>query len=75
MGRQRKTKLAKVRSHLQRGGSITSLQAINKYGATRLAAIIYTLRHEYKMNIVTISVPLQDNHGVYGEYAKYKLVK
>ena len=35
-----------VLEHLQKHGSITSLEAINLYGATRLSSIIYKLKHK-----------------------------
>jgi len=38
------TQIEKVRQHLESGKSITPLQAFNKYGSLRLAAIIYTLK-------------------------------
>lgn len=37
-------KTQKVLEHLQRQGSITSLEAIELYGATRLSGIIYNLK-------------------------------
>lgn len=39
------TKSFLVLRHLQRHGSITSWEAIQEYGATRLSAIIFNLRH------------------------------
>lgn len=45
------SKTEKVLNHLKRNGSITSLEAIYKYKATRLSAIIYTLRHGKGYNI------------------------
>ena len=45
------TKTEKVKIHLEEVGHITSLEAIKEYGATRLSAIIFNLRHKYDMNI------------------------
>lgn len=38
--------LDKVKDHLQSRGSINSLEAIRRYGITRLSAVIYDLRKE-----------------------------
>lgn len=35
-----------ILKHLKDVGDITSWEAIKEYGATRLSAIIYTLKHE-----------------------------
>lgn len=40
------TQLQVVLEHLQKWGSITSLEAIELYGITRLAAIIFLLRKQ-----------------------------
>lgn len=40
----KKTQIEDVLSYLKRYGSITSLKAIEKFGATRLSSIIYDLR-------------------------------
>ena len=39
------TQVGVVREHLERFGSITSLEAIKKYDITRLSAVIYILVH------------------------------
>lgn len=41
------SKTSKVLEHLQRKGTITSLEAFTKYNATRLSAIIFQLRKKY----------------------------
>lgn len=41
----RVTKYDQVKKHLAEHGSITSWEAIDHYGATRLSAIIYRLRN------------------------------
>jgi hypothetical protein len=43
---QYKSQREAVLAHLKEYGSITSIQAIHLYGATRLSAIIYDLRHK-----------------------------
>tara|TARA_R110000787_G_scaffold12075_1_gene39531 strand:+ start:211 stop:489 length:279 start_codon:yes stop_codon:yes gene_type:complete len=39
-----KTQTDAIKWHLKNYGSITSLEAINQYGATRLASIIFNLK-------------------------------
>lgn len=68
-------KTNKVIEHLKLHGSITSLEAIELYGATRLSAIIYNLRYHYNMNIVSERVDFTDRFGSKSSYAKYVLVE
>lgn len=44
------TKTQKVLNHLRENGSITSWEAIQQYGATRLSAIIFNLRKKGNRN-------------------------
>ena len=49
------TKQEKVLTHLQNHGSITPLEALEKYGSFRLGALIFNLRkegHDIETNIV-----------------------
>lgn len=62
-----------VMLHLQEFGSITSWEAIKEYGATRLSAIIYNLRHKYEMNIQNEMIEFTDRFGNKAMYAKYIL--
>ena len=68
-------KTEKVKTHLVNIGHITSLEAIELYGATRLSAIIYNLRYHYGMNIVSERVDFTDRFGSKSSYAKYVLVE
>ena len=65
-------KTEQVLNHLQRYGSITSLDAIGMYGATRLSAIIYNLRKRGYV-IDMIRIPFTDRYGNYSWYGKYIL--
>ena len=65
-------KTIKVKEHLIEIGHITSLEAIQLYGATRLSAIIFNLR-KYGMNIETVMVEFTDRYGSKAQYAKYIL--
>jgi hypothetical protein len=59
-----------ILSHLENGYRITPLNALNKFGCMRLAAIIKTLRNE-GYNIITQIVKSKE-HGK--GYAKYSLI-
>lgn len=62
-----------VLKHLQEYGTIESMQAINQYGATRLAAIIFDLRKRgYVIN--TMMIESTDRNGNPCRYARYVLV-
>lgn len=65
----RVTKTSQVLEHLQSNGSITSWEAINLYGATRLSAIIYNLRKYY--NIESADEPFIDRNGCNSVFSKY----
>jgi hypothetical protein len=56
--KRRNSKSSRVLEHLEKFGSITSWEAIENYGATRLSAIIYNLRDE-GYEIISERVPLQ----------------
>jgi len=66
----RVTKTGQVKAHLKRYGSITSLKAIEKYGATRLSAIIFNLRDK-GWDIKTIDISSKDRNGNKVTFAKY----
>lgn len=61
--------------HLRSNGSITSWEAIKEYGATRLSAIIYNLRHKYEMNITNEEIYFVDRYGTKSSFTKYILNK
>lgn len=63
-----------VLEHLLKKGSITSWDAIKKYGATRLSAIIFNLRKR-GYDIVTLEIDGKDRYGQRCPYAKYILKK
>ena len=69
-----KTQTEDVLAHLQEHGSITSMQAFNEYGATRLSAIIFSLRHQgYKISTELVAVKTRYNRIT--NIAKYTLQK
>lgn len=58
------TKTKAVLQHLEEFGNITSWEAIKEYGATRLSAIIFNLRHRYDMNIENETIDFVDRYGI-----------
>ena len=59
-----------VQMHLIEKGKITSWEAINEYGATRLSDIIYRLRNK-GMNIRNERVNFTDRYGTKSHYDIY----
>jgi len=55
---------------LQEHGSITSLEAIELFGATRLSAIVFNLRRR-GYEITTETLATKDRYGHAVNYAKY----
>lgn len=72
MSEKKTNKHQKVLEHLKEYGSITSLEAIELYGATRLSAIIFNLRKQ-GFDIETIDLPFTDRFGTKSHYGKYVL--
>lgn len=72
MSEKKTNKTEKVLNHLKEYGSITSLEAIELYGATRLSAIIFNLRKR-GFDIDTIDLPFTDRFGTKSTYGKYVL--
>ena len=67
-----KSQTEAVLEHLKKHGSITSIQAIRKYGATRLSSIIYKLRHR-GYQITTETLVVKTRYGHKSRPAKYIL--
>lgn len=65
-------KTALVLKHLKERGSITSWEAINEYGVTRLSAVIFNLRKVY--HIDSISQECTDRFGNTARFTKYIFV-
>ena len=64
-----------VKNHLENYGKISSFEAFTLYGATRLSAIIYNLRHNYGMNIKNESNKTKDRFGHICYYDTYVFEK
>lgn len=71
----RKTnQLELIKRHLDKKGHITSWEAIERYGCTRLSAKIYDLRNSGTL-IKTESVTTKNRYGQTVTYAKYIKIK
>ena len=65
------TQIAHVLQHLKDHGAITSNEAIKLYGATRLSAIIFILRHDYHYDIETEWLEGTTRYGRKTKYGNY----
>lgn len=69
---EKNTQRSAVLAHLQNHGSITSMEAFERYGATRLSAIIYVLRHQ-GYDIVAETIRFKTRYGTNANVARYTL--
>jgi hypothetical protein len=70
--KMRVTKTSQIHNHLLAKKSITSLQAIEMFGATRLSAVIFNLRKR-GFDISTTDVTTLDRNNNKVTFAKYYL--
>lgn len=63
------TKSNEVLRHLKNNKTITSMEAIELYGATRLSAIIFNLRKHYDIDMIWMDGI--DRYGNSMRYGKY----
>lgn len=68
----RKTQTSAVLEWLQAGESITSMQAFEMFGATRLSAIVFNLRKR-SYDICAENVQVKNRFGQTVSIAKYTL--
>lgn len=68
------TKTNQVRDYLEEHGSITSWDAIQLFRATRLSAIIFTLRKKGYLIEDEWQISIDEN-GRTSRYVKYNLIK
>lgn len=73
-GNNIQTQTSEVLKHLKKYRSITSMEAINKFGATRLSSIIFRLRKR-GYDIRTVMCNTTTRYGDDAAYAKYTYVK
>lgn len=70
------TQTTEVKKYLEtHKKGITSMEAFERYGATRLASIIYELRYRHHMDIETDMVTVKTRYGNSVPVARYRLVK
>jgi vacuolar-type H+-ATPase subunit I/STV1 len=72
---KRNTYTYQVMKWLESGKSITSKQAIDSLGCTRLSAVIFNLINIHEMPITKDMVPVKNRNGRWVEVAKYYLSK
>lgn len=70
----RPTQMSEILAYMQAGNRITSMQAIEMFGATRLSAIIFDLR-KAGYNIITHDRVGKNRYGGTVTYAEYELIK
>lgn len=71
---QKNTYTYQVMQWLKAGLSITSKQAIDEFGCTRLSAVIFRLRNDYGMPIKESLISVKNRNGRNVKVAKYALV-
>lgn len=71
----RNTYTYQVMKWLQSGKSITSKQAFDELGCTRLSAVIFRLINEYDMPITKDMIVVKNRNGRFVEVAKYYLAQ
>lgn len=69
-----KSQISDIIHHLRKYKSITSMEAIRRYGATRLSGIIYLLK-ERGFEIETEMVETKNRYGHVTRIAVYHLIK
>lgn len=70
----KKSQISDIIEHLRKYKKITSLEAIQNYGATRLSGIIFILR-ERGFGIETEMTQGKNRYGHVNNYAIYHLIK
>ena len=69
----KQTQVSMLADHLILHGSITSIEAIELYGCTRLSARIWDLRHKYGMVIEATPESGKNRFGKMVNYVRYSL--
>ena len=65
---------SRVLKYLESHEGITSMEAFEKFGATRLSAIIFNLK-KYGYNIKSEKVTSKNRYGEKVTFSKYTLIK
>ena len=69
----KQSQVSMLADHLILNGSITSIEAIEMYGCTRLSARIWDLRHKYGMKIEAVPETGKNRYGKLVNYVRYRL--
>ena len=67
-----KTQTSVVLAHMQKHGSITSMEAFDLYGVTRLSAVVFNLRAA-GYSIESVTEHTVNRYGRRVAYARYEL--
>lgn len=70
----KQTQMSSILEYLENGNSITSMQAFQMFGCTRLSAKIFDMRKR-GMNIKTETITCVNRYGMKTQCARYTLVK
>ena len=70
----KQTQMSSIREYLENGNSITSMQAYQMFGCTRLSAKIFDMRKS-GMKIQTEMIDCVTRYGMKTQCARYTLVK
>ncbi len=73
--KQKITKKEAIRRHLESNIGITSREAFELYGETRLSATIYELKHRNNLNIISEDTKVKTRYGKNAYITTYKLVE
>lgn len=65
---EEKTKIKKILEYLEAGNRINDMKAVEIAKSYRLSAIIYTLRHDYQLNIQDRWITNEVTGNRYKEY-------
>lgn len=68
-----KTQNEMIYEHMKKHGSITSMEAFELYGITRLASRIHDLRNIYGVRIVSDSITKKNRSGKLVSYSRYRI--
>ena len=69
------TYIYQIARWLRSGKTITSKQAYDEFGCTRLSAVIFRLINEYGFPITKDMIVVKNRNGRYVEVAKYYLAE
>lgn len=75
MSIREETQTMDVLKYMKTHKGITSKQAIDKFGITRLSSVIYRLRYIWGYDIKTVMVTVKNHRGKPIDVARYELVK